>query len=132
MKVGDLVKRSPITVEEGSSIRWATKVMAENRVGLVVIVDPYDKAKVKGVLSERDVIRAVAKGLNLDDNVMKVATKDVITVDVDDRVDEAAILMSKHGIRHLVVTKEGKLYGVISMRDIIGEERILRALTAMF
>ena len=132
MKVGDLVKRSPITVKEGSSIRLATKVMVENRVGLVVIVDQYDKAKVKGVLSERDVIRAVAKGLDMDSDVMTVATKDVITVDVNDRVDEAAILMSKHGIRHLVVMEEGRLYGVILMRDIIGEERILKALTAMF
>ena len=132
MKVGDLVKRSPITIEEGSSIRWAARLMADNRVGLLVVVDPFEKGKVKAVVSERDIVRAVAKGLNLDDSVMTIATKNVITVDVNDRVDEAAILMSKHGIRHLIVTKEGKLYGVVSMRDLVGEERIIKAFTAIF
>lgn len=132
MKIGDLVKKSPITIEESASIRWAARVMADNKVGLLVIVDPFDKGKVKAVVSERDIVRAVAKGLNLDDSVMTIATRDVITADVNDRVDEAALLMSKHGIRHLVLTKEGKLYGVVSMRDLVGEERILKAFTTMF
>ncbi len=132
MRVGNLVKKSPITIEEGSSIRWAARVMDDNKVGLLVVVDPFDKGNVKAVVSERDIVKAVAKGLDLDDNVLTIATRNVVKVDVNDRVDEAALLMSKHGIRHLVVTKEGKLYGVVSMRDLVGEERILKAFTTMF
>ncbi len=132
MKVGDLIKKSPITIEESSSIRWAAKVMADSKVGLLVVIDPFDKGKVKAVVSERDIVKAVAKSLNLEDNVLTIATMDVVKVDVNDRVDEAALLMSKHGIRHLVVTKEGKLYGVVSMRDLVGEERILKAFTTIF
>lgn len=131
MKVGELVKRSPITIDEGTSIMQAAKYMLGNKVGLLVIVDPYDKGKVKGVVSERDVVKAVASNLDLSSSVMNIATKEVIAVDFNTLVDEAALLMSKHLIRHLVVTKDDKLYGVVSMRDIVGEERIIKVLSTM-
>jgi signal-transduction protein with cAMP-binding, CBS, and nucleotidyltransferase domain len=131
MKVGELVKRSPVTIDEGTNIIQAAKYMVNNKVGLLVIVDPYDKGKIKGVVSERDIVRAVANNLDLSSSIMDIATKEVVTVDFDALIDEAALLMSKHSIRHLVVTKEDKLYGVVSMRDIVGEDKIIKVLSTM-
>ncbi len=126
MKVGDLVKRSPITVNERSSIREAAKVMSSNRIGLLVVTD--SRGEIKGVVSERDIVKAVARGEDLDLSVMRIATKNVISLERDAGIEEAAHLMSENKIRHLVITEKGKLYGVISVRDIVEDERFIKAI----
>ncbi len=130
MKVGDLVKRSPITVNERSSIREAAKVMSSNRIGLLVVTD--SRGEIKGVVSERDIVKAVARGEDLDLSVMRIATKNVISLERDAGIEKAAHLMSENRIRHLVITEKGKLYGVISVRDIVEDERFIKAIANFF
>jgi len=130
VKVGDLVKRSPITVNERSSIREAAKVMSSNRIGLLVVTD--SRGEIKGVVSERDIVKAVARGEDLDLSVMRIATKNVISLERDAGIEEAAYLMSENRIRHLVITEKGKLYGVISVRDIVEDERFIKAIANFF
>jgi len=81
-----------------------------------------------GVVSERDIVRAVAKGLNLDEPVSAIMSTPVITVEGDEPVWKVAEVMRQHNIRHVVVTRGGKLYGVISIRDLVAEEPVLRSL----
>ncbi len=118
MKVGVIAKRPPITASPGISIREAAAIMANRRIGLLVLVEG---GELFGVVSERDIVRAVARGVSPERPVALIATRDVIKIEADADVAEAARLMASRGVRHLVVTKNGELYGVISIRDIVDE-----------
>lgn len=130
MKVGGLVRGAAVTVEPEASLMDAAKLMSSNRVGLLVVVDPFDKGKIVGVISERDIVNAVARGGSIYSPIENLMTKQVITISKEARLDEAAMTMSKFGIRHLVVVNEdSSLFGVVSVRDIVAEERIIKALS---
>ncbi len=129
MNVGDIVQRPLITIPAGRTLLEAARLMVENNMGLLVISDPKDKTKPAGVISERDIIRAIGSGRKLDVSVDEVSTKQVITVRASSEVAEAAKAMNRHHIRHVVVVDEqGKLAGVVSMRDLVGERATLNAI----
>jgi len=90
-------------------------------VGLVVIVDKAQPDVAVGVVGERDVVRAVASGVNLDEPVSTIMSKPVVTVEWDEPVWKVAEIMKQHNVRRVVVTKGGKLYGVVGMRDLVTE-----------
>ncbi len=129
MKVKSFVKRpEPITILPDASLREAARKMADERIGLLVVVDPEDPKKVVGVISERDIIDAFGYGKE-DSKVKDVMKTQVVTVRYDDTVYKAARLFSEHNIRHLVVVdEEGKLYGVLSVKDIAYGEGALFSL----
>ncbi len=129
-RVKDLISRTPVTVERGTPATEAVKLMASLNLGSVVIVD---HGKVVGIVTERDVIRALASGVPIAEPVEKLGTTgDLVTVNEDDSVYVAAEKMAKHNVRHLIVLdREGKLRGVISVRDIIRESHVLRALSSI-
>jgi CBS domain-containing protein len=130
MKVGDLIRTAAITVEPEASLMDAAKLMSTHRIGILVVVDPLDKAKMVGVLSERDIVTAVAKGGSIYSPIENLMTKQLISIPKAASIDEAAMTMSKFSVRHLVVVDDsGKLFGVVSVRDIISEEKILKALS---
>jgi CBS domain-containing protein len=130
MKVGDLIRTAAVTIEPEASLMDAAKLMSTRRIGILVVVDPLDKAKMVGVLSERDIVTAVAKGVSIYSPIENLMTKQLISIPKAASIDEAAMTMSKFGVRHLVVVDEsGKLFGVVSVRDIISEEKILKALS---
>lgn len=127
--VGPLVTRPPVTLPLGSSLHDAAVLMARHAIGLVVITERGNPKTVAGVLSERDIIRAVAAGIDLRGPVESVATRKVIRVSEEDGVGQAARLMREHRIRHVVVTdRAGGLKGVLSLRDLLGEMQTLRAI----
>jgi len=116
-------------VELGTSLRQAAQIMVREGVGLLPIVSPGDRRRVLGVISERDFVKAFATQRGLDDlNVEDVGTMgDVVAIREDASVGEAARLMLERGIRHLVVVdSEGKLTGVISIRDVVKIDEMLR------
>ena len=130
MKVGDLIRTAAVTVEPEASLMDAAKLMSTHRIGLLVVVDPLDKAKMVGVLSERDIVTAVAKGGSIYSPIENLMTKQLISIPKTSSIDEAAMTMSKFSVRHLVVVDEsGKLFGVGSVRDIISEEKIIKTLS---
>ncbi len=129
MNVGDILQRPLITIPAGRTLLEAARLMVENNMGLLVISDPKDKTEPAGVISERDIIRAIGSGRKLDVSVNEVSTKQVITVRASSEVAEAAKAMNRHHIRHVVVVDEqGKLVGVVSMRDLVGERATLNAI----
>lgn len=129
MKVGDLLKGyGLISVTPDESLREAARVMASKGIGLLVVVDPKDSKKLVGVISERDIIRALARNEE-DSKVREIMTKEVITVKDTDTLYKAAKLMKEHRIRHLVVVnEEGIPLGVLSIRDLTYEEGALKTL----
>ncbi|MEM1599151.1 MAG: CBS domain-containing protein [Pyrobaculum sp.] len=128
MKAEIVARRPPITSHADVKIRDVARLMAEKRIGLVVIVDKNQPDAVVGVVSERDIVRAVARNLDLDSPVKEIMTSPVITVEGEEPVWRVAEIMRQHNIRHVVVTKGGRLYGVISIRDLVSEDAVLRSL----
>ncbi len=125
-KVKFLISKTPITAEKGTKVEDVVKIMGSMNIGSVVITE---KDKPVGIITERDVIRALAKGIPLSEKIENVGTMDLVTVYDDDTIYTAAEKMNKYGIRHLVVIdKEGNFKGVISIRDLIRESYVLKAL----
>ncbi len=126
MKVKSFIKRpEPITIHPDASLREAARKMADEKIGFLVVVDPNDPGRVIGVLSERDIINAFGYGRE-DSKVRDVMKTDVISVRYDDTVYRAARLLSENNIRHLVVVdEEGRLKGVLSIKDLVYGEGAL-------
>jgi signal-transduction protein with cAMP-binding, CBS, and nucleotidyltransferase domain len=88
-----------------------------------------EEAELKGIFSERDYARkGILKGRASKDTLIRdVMTSPVITVEIEQKVEECMQIMSEKHIRHLPVTEEGKLFGIISINDIvtaiIGEQK---------
>ena len=129
MKVRDIIQRPLVTIPSGTTMLDAAKLMVENNMGLLVICETKDKMKLAGVVSERDIMKAIASGKKLSAPIDEVSTKQVITIRASSEVAEAAKAMNKNRIRHVVVVDEqGKLIGVVSMRDLVGERATLTAI----
>ena len=117
MKVRDVASSAVVAVGPASSLREATQLMAKHRVGSAVV---QDAEMLVGILTERDVLNAVASA---DDpevvSVEQIMTADVVTVGPDWDLIEAARVMARRCIRHLVVYEGGQLLGVLSVRDVL-------------
>ncbi|MEM0383966.1 MAG: CBS domain-containing protein [Candidatus Caldarchaeum sp.] len=119
MKIKELIRRRPITVNSDATLHDVIKLMAEQNIGFLVVVEGSD---IVGVFSERDVIRSLAEEKNLDKKVKDITRTDIIKLRSDRTIEEAAQVMGKHRIRHIVVVDEkDKLAGVVSVRDILQE-----------
>ena len=117
MKIGDLAHRDMISVRPTDSLRTAAKAMAAAGVGSVVVLD---EGRLAGILTERDVLRAVAENVPLDPTeVVAMMTREVVTVEPDWEVYEAAAEMAARHIRHLVVVKDEQVLGLLSVRDVL-------------
>ncbi|MEM3670159.1 MAG: CBS domain-containing protein [Thermoprotei archaeon] len=131
--VSKILKRPPITIDKSRTILESAKMLSQNSVGILVVVDQARPERPMAVVSERDIIRAVASGLPLTENVMKIASVKLVTVNVDDQLEKAALLMAANRIRHLVVLDEvGNLAGVISIRDILAERNMLTSMVKSY
>ena len=111
---GDHVAR----VAADSSVADAARVLVARDVGMVVVGDDQRPA---AVLSERDVVRAVAAG----DDPTTIRSSDIastrlIWAGADDTVDAVANRMMEHYIRHILIEQDGTLVGVVSARDLLG------------
>jgi len=129
MNIGDILQRPLVMIPSGTTMLDAAKLMVDNNMGLLVICDPKERTNLAGVISERDIMKAIASGKKLNAAVGEVSTKHVITAKASSDVAEAAKAMNKNKIRHVVVVDEqGKPVGVVSMRDLVGERATLTAI----
>src|SRR5687768_10576771 len=118
-QIAELIEGQTLTViEPGWTVRNAAERMAERNIGAVAVVDD---GALKGVFSERDIMsRVVAKGLNPDDTtVAAVMTKEILVGNPRENVDSALQKMHSIGCRHLPVVENGKLVGMLSIRDLL-------------
>lgn len=130
MNCGEIAKKPAVAITPDKTIEEAAALMAQHRVGLLVIVDKENPKKPIGVISERDIIRGIAQKTPLTATVDKVGTmRNFVYVYDYEPITAAARKMRQHNVRHVVVVdKEGNLYGVISIRDLIGEKQVLEIL----
>ncbi|MEN2999348.1 MAG: CBS domain-containing protein [Acidilobaceae archaeon] len=115
MLVSELVRREPLKVSPSQTLLQAAKIMAENNVGSVLVAEGE---RLVGIFTERDLLRAVARGAPLDSPVEAFMSRNLITISPRDTVFKAIELMTKHNIRHLPVVEGERLIGVISIRDV--------------
>lgn len=128
MRVEALVKRTPVTISANATIRQAAEVFTREKIGLLVVASSIGPVKAAAVISERDVVRAVAAGTPLTKSLDSIATKKLVSVKRSDRPSKAVRLMMENGIRHLVVENEdGSLFGVLSIRDFFREQKLLQS-----
>ena len=111
---GDMV----VTVTPEATVRDLLSLLAEHNIGAVVVSD--DGTNVSGIVSERDVVRALVRGVEiLDGAVSDIMTAEVRTVEMHDSVDGLMRLMTEHRVRHVPVIVEGSLHGIISIGDVV-------------
>jgi CBS domain-containing protein len=118
MQVRDGMSSLVLTVNPGHSLRDASCLMADRRVGAAVVMDPEQPGP--GILTERDVLHAIAGGKDPDsERVGDHLSSDLTFAAPDWSLERAAEAMVRGGFRHLVVVDGGDTVGVLSMRDIV-------------
>jgi CBS domain-containing protein len=107
-----------LTIGPGHSLRDAAAAMWGRRVGAAVVHDP--EAPGPGVITERDILEAVAKGNDPDkEQVSDHLTANLTFARRDWSLEHAAATMIDGGFRHLVVVEGSDVVGILSMRDIV-------------
>ncbi len=114
--VADRMTRELLTIEPDAQLVEATRRMASRGVGAVVVLEGE---RLAGILTERDLLKAVAGGLRPDARVSEWMTRHPETVESGDETDHAAALMIHGGFRHLPVVDEGRVVGILSIRDLM-------------
>jgi CBS domain-containing protein len=111
--------RDVVTAKPEDTIRSVAQTLATRRIGAVIILS--DAGRIEGIISERDVVRAIAKdGADaLDHHVSKVMTSKVKTCSDTDSEAALMTMMTENRIRHLPVVSHGKLVGMISIGDVV-------------
>jgi len=107
------------SVELDASVQDALDRLAEHNIGALLVMDA--SGRVEGILSERDIVRKVGlRGGSADGTkVREVMTAKVLYVEASQSVEECMALMNEKSIRHLPVYENGKLLGLISVRDVL-------------
>lgn len=106
------------SVAPQATVLEALQLMAEKNVGAVLIVE---KGQMIGIFSERDFARkAIQKGkCALDTHVSEAMTREMFTIHAEENLEDSLVMMTRHHIRHLPVMDEGRLTGMVSMRDVM-------------
>jgi CBS domain-containing protein len=110
------MSRNLLSVEPGETITQVAQRMVERNVGAVLVLDG---GRPVGIMTERDLMRAVARGLHGDAVVAEYMTKDPETIAPDDTTQHAAVLMIHGGFRHLPVVEGDDVVGILSIRDLM-------------
>ena len=104
-----------LTIGPGEMLQEAAHRMADRRVGAILVTE---NDALVGILTERDVLRAVGRG-TIEGTVEQWMTRDPITVGPEATNGEAAMMMIHGGFRHVPVCEGGKLVGIVSIRDLL-------------
>lgn len=107
------------SVAEAASLKEAAELLDQRKVGAMVILN--EGGSLIGVISERDIVRAVARGgpAALKNTVSDAMTRQVVTARPRETVEAAMDRMTDRRIRHLPVVESGRLLGVVSIGDLV-------------
>jgi len=107
------------TVTPGTSVAQLSQQLSTRRIGSVLVLD--GEGSVAGIVSERDLVRAIAshgaKAMELE--ARQVMTREVVTCDPDDSIDQVMQTMTSGRFRHLPVVRHGELLGLVSIGDVV-------------
>jgi CBS domain-containing protein len=119
VRVREAMHTGILTTDPDTPLRVVARLMAERQVHVIAVGDAGHLRRPWGVVSPFDVARAVASG---DDDLTagEAARTDVVTVNADDYLENAAQLMTEHGVAHLFVVdrRSGHVEGILSALDV--------------
>jgi|SRR5215210_1109266 len=115
--IQDVMTSNPTTIQPTTSAQDAARTMKSEDVGSLPIVE---NDRLTGVVTDRDLaLRVLGEGRGGETPVAEIASKDVVTVDPQQSLEEAARLMAEHQVRRLPVCEEdGRLVGILAQADI--------------
>lgn len=124
MRISDVLRvkgGQVVTVKPDTLVEALLAVLAEHRIGAVVV--SRDGKAVDGIVSERDIVRALAArgAAVLSEPVMAICTADVQTTTPDASLEEMEQLMTERRFRHVPVLVDGELHGIVSIGDVVKE-----------
>lgn len=120
--LGSLITRAPVTVSPETPLRQALATMDEQRIGSILIVN-HDQQLI-GILTRHDLLkRVVLAEIDLSKSISTVMTTDIKTLETDATVEMAGDLMLQASIRHIPITENQKVVGLISERDLFSLQR---------
>ena len=117
MRISAIMTQAAVTDRPDDDLAAAARKMWEQQTGSLLVLEGEELV---GIITERDVLRAVATGTPLDTPVSELMSRDLITVEPGTSLREAARIMTEKWIRHLPVLEAGRLVGVVSQRDLAG------------
>lgn len=108
-----------VTIEPGTSVSDAAKILSERKIGTVVV--SKDGKTADGILSERDIVRELGKrgSACMSDKVDDLMTSDLVTCAPGDKIDVVLGKMTEGRFRHMPVLSDGKMVGLISLGDVV-------------
>jgi CBS domain-containing protein len=107
-----------VTIQAGQTLQGALDLLVQHNIGAVVVLEGPDR--VVGILSERDLIRALAHGGDMTaQTVAAVMTKNVVVGSPQDDLSSVMHTMTQKRFRHLPVVDQGKLVGIVSIGDMV-------------
>ncbi len=119
MRVIDILDakgREVVALLPGASILEAARVLAERHIGALVIMDG---AEIVGIISERDIVRFVKDGGDLESPISTIMSTDVMICVPEDELRAIAEVMTRQRIRHLPVVEDRKVMGIVSIGDVV-------------
>lgn len=118
---GDGRADAVVTIGAAQSVTELVGALAEHNIGAIVVVDAEDANVVRGIVSERDVVRRLARdgaGV-LEQKVSAIMTTSVLSCTSRDSVDSIAETMTAERIRHVPVIDDDQLVGIVSIGDVV-------------
>ena len=122
MKIKEIMTQSPIKTSVDSTVTDAAKIMDSKNIGCILI---EENEKIIGIITERDILRKiVAKGVDPQStSVRAIMTSPIITMEAENSIEEANALMTSKKIRRLPIDDDGKIIGMVTIRDITNNLR---------
>ena len=116
--ISKILARDCITVQQNLTLRKVAKILTNNRIGAVPVLDA--SGALAGILSERDLVKSLNNDIDLDRNTASdLMTTDLIVTSAEVSSSDLMKLMTDHKIRHVPIVSEDKLIGIVSIGDVV-------------
>ena len=112
MKIKE-VMNEVVAVNKDMSVKEAAKIMTQKGIGSIIFVDGEE---ISGIITKKDIMTSVD---NPTKRITAIMNKNVVTIDQNENLDDAALVMVKNKIKHLPVTEKDKLVGIITATEIL-------------
>jgi CBS domain-containing protein len=124
MRVSDVLREKGghvLTIDPHASLEQVIRMLVDQNIGSLVVVDPVESSRIVGIITERDILRASAArvGVFTDRLVSDVMTPNPLTGSPTDEVTVVMGLMTDRRIRHLPIVGEERLIGIVSLGDLV-------------
>ncbi|RKX72559.1 MAG: hypothetical protein DRP60_13510 [Spirochaetes bacterium] len=122
IKIDNWITEHPVVVEASETLKIAVEKMADHHIGAVLVMR---KETLVGILTERDLLKLLARGKEKNQDVPmnipveNIMTADPVTADISEDYNIVYMKMKTHNIRHIPVVSENRVMGIVSIRDLI-------------